>query len=186
MHTGTQNKDNGRLDGDFKITVGSDIIPYQIFRGTKWHLYKNEKYFSKGRNRLHVHIWECAYGKKPKGFHVHHKDGDTTNNDINNLECIEGSKHLSMHMSTVDKDLLRQRMDYARGYASKWHQSDEGRAWHKIQNKAIWVNRPFTKHNCQQCGKEYETRKIGVTKFCHQNCKARALRERRKKDNASI
>jgi len=33
----------------------------------------------------------------PKGFVVHHKDGDYTNNDISNLEIMTQSKHVALH-----------------------------------------------------------------------------------------
>lgn len=47
---------------------------------------------------LHRLIYEKYYGKIPKGYVIHHKDGNKVNNDISNLEMIEASKHNKFHM----------------------------------------------------------------------------------------
>ena len=36
----------------------------------------------------HVYIYQFHYGKIPKGFQVHHKDGNVLNNCIDNLELL--------------------------------------------------------------------------------------------------
>lgn len=46
---------------------------------------------------LHRLIWEEYYGPIPEGFDVHHKDENTANNDISNLELISHPKHASHH-----------------------------------------------------------------------------------------
>lgn len=49
---------------------------------------------------LHHLVWEKHYGKKvPKGYQIHHKDKNKTNNDINNLQLISASEHTKLHMS---------------------------------------------------------------------------------------
>lgn len=48
---------------------------------------------------LHRLAWEKHHGKVPKGYHIHHKDGNKTNNDINNLQLISASEHIKLHMS---------------------------------------------------------------------------------------
>lgn len=47
--------------------------------------------------RLHRLIWEEHYGSIPKGYIIHHKDGDVKNNNINNLEMLSNFKHNSLH-----------------------------------------------------------------------------------------
>ena len=64
--------------------------------------------------------------------------------------------------------------------AKEWHKSKEGIEWHREHGKKTWVNRQKFKKNCIVCGKEYETPCPKTSKFCHQNCKAKSLRERRK------
>lgn len=38
--------------------------------------------------RIHVLVAEHFIGKIPKGYHVHHKDGNKQNNVVTNLEII--------------------------------------------------------------------------------------------------
>ena len=76
-----------------------------IFKSKKYHRYPESKrrshqsYFWRtaagGKTEsLHVAIYKHHYGEVPKGSHVHHKDGDSLNNNPGNLICIEGSVHL--------------------------------------------------------------------------------------------
>jgi hypothetical protein len=47
---------------------------------------------------LHRYVWEEHNNRKvPKGYVVHHKDEDKTNNDPANLECITDSNHKILH-----------------------------------------------------------------------------------------
>lgn len=43
--------------------------------------------------RIHVLVAEHFIGEIPKGYHVHHKDGNKQNNVVTNLEIIHPSKH---------------------------------------------------------------------------------------------
>lgn len=54
---------------------------------------------------LHRLIYEKYYGEIPEDCHIHHKDGNRSNNLINNLECLNKSKHLSLHMKDKPKSL---------------------------------------------------------------------------------
>lgn len=42
-------------------------------------------------------MWQEAYGPIPKGYHIHHKDGNRRNNDLENLELIKGTEHGQLH-----------------------------------------------------------------------------------------
>lgn len=46
---------------------------------------------------LHRLIYEKNYGKIPKGYIIHHKDGNKLNNCIMNLELIKFTSHNSLH-----------------------------------------------------------------------------------------
>ena len=62
--------------------------------------YLNRGYRYVNKSPLHHLVWEKYYGKKvPKGYHIHHKDENKTNNDINNLELMTASDHMKLHMS---------------------------------------------------------------------------------------
>ena len=49
-------------------------------------------------SRLHRAIWFYANGEIPEGCDVHHKDGEKTNNHIDNLIVIPHSKHSIEHL----------------------------------------------------------------------------------------
>ena len=43
--------------------------------------------------RVHVEVAKAFIGDIPKGYHVHHKDGNKQNNTVNNLEIIHPREH---------------------------------------------------------------------------------------------
>ena len=48
--------------------------------------------------KLHHLIWSEHYGKPvPKGYIIHHLNMNKTDNRIQNLQCVELSKHISFH-----------------------------------------------------------------------------------------
>jgi len=122
--------------------------------------------------RLHVYVYEKHYGKIEKGFYVHHKDHNKSNNDIDNLELIRASGHQSYHGSLGDITKLRENLDKYRHLASIWHGSSNGIDWHKqhYENMKHKLHERYTK-NCLVCGKVFETDKKG--KFCSNNCKSK-------------
>ncbi len=158
-------------------------LPTQTFNGKVYRLYPNERYFNRGCKRLHVEVWKYFKGNISKGYHVHHIDGNTHNNEISNLALINGKLHLRFE----GKRRFKENPEFANEFnrkgreASKeWHGSKEGIEWHKKQGAETWINREYKTKTCQVCGKEYKTRHSGESKYCHQNCKAKALRQRRK------
>lgn len=46
---------------------------------------------------FHRILFEDFYGKIPNGFHIHHKDGNSLNNCILNLQIISPSEHNKIH-----------------------------------------------------------------------------------------
>jgi hypothetical protein len=171
------------MEKNIRITERQYIIPIQIFNGKEYKLYSTERYFSRGKKRLHVEVWKYYNGEIPKGYHIHHVDGNTQNNDIKNLNLINASLHLRYE----GKKRFKENPEFYKSFhakgiekAKEWHKSDEGRKWHSEHGKKTWINKPIFKKNCVVCGKEYETPFPNRSKFCHQNCKAQALRNRRK------
>src|SRR5215469_4924479 len=47
---------------------------------------------------LHRAVWMHSNGKIPKGYHIHHIDGNHDNNDITNLQCLSPGDHQRLHM----------------------------------------------------------------------------------------
>ena len=47
-------------------------------------------------------IWESHYGNIPEGYEIHHIDGNHSNNDIENLQCITIEEHFKIHLDQGD------------------------------------------------------------------------------------
>lgn len=153
-----------------------------IFNGLKYRRYPQSKnrslrvYFSRrGGVHLHREIWKSVHGKIPKGHHIHHKDENPLNNAIENLECISAGDHLRHHrLGKIPTEEQTKHLERIRPMAAEWHRSDEGRAWHSQHSIDAFAGRKPIKYKCEQCGKEFESKKIGGVRFCHINCKSTA------------
>lgn len=131
---------------------------------------------TRGRTiRLHVAIWEHENGPVPDGYHVHHRDGDTLNNDIGNLECLPGSEHHRHHAAnlTPEQRAARTRhIDSIRHLTVAWHASPEGREWHRKHAQAVADAAKPRDAVCERCGKGYQSKL--PKRFCSPNCRTRA------------
>jgi hypothetical protein len=163
------------MEANSGIKKGNESVPYQEFNGKKYYLYTNERYFSKGVKRMHVEVWKFYNGEVPKNYHVHHKDGNTKNNNISNLECIEASKHLSEHAKqrVIDNpDWYKEFHEKGIAAAPKWHKSPEGIEWHRQNaHKCNFGNQTYGESNCIFCSKLF-TKNSSHAKFCSNKCKS--------------
>ena len=161
------------------------VVPTQTFNGKTYKLYKGERYFSRHDKRLHRVVWEFYNGPIPQGFHVHHKDENPWNNEIDNLELVPAFKHLSRHTIervAEDRESFIRRMAKAGEYAKEWHRSPEGRAWHSKHAKEQ-APRERVEYTCDFCGKTFVSQKFGSEHhFCSNKCSA-AFRRREGLDN---
>lgn len=154
-----------------------------IYDGKRWNRYPESKrqsdrvYFKRsvtgGSIWLHRYIWEKANGAIPKGSHIHHKDGDTLNNDLSNLECLTPSARHKEH-PLVGEALERQlkHLNEIREKTKEWHASKEGHEWHKAHAKAHhWGVFDLPEKKCAQCGKTFKPKSYRG-KFCSNACKS--------------
>lgn len=60
-----------------------------------WYFTVNllDEFKNKKTKRIHVLVAEAFIGEIPKGYHVHHKDGNKQNNHVENLEIIHPREH---------------------------------------------------------------------------------------------
>lgn len=162
------------------------IDGYSFRRDKKTGYYLSSKPIGKKRKRLHVYIWEKFNGPVPKNMHIHHKDKNKYNNELENLVCISSDEHKKIHAHDVDKNKLKENLlKNALPKAAEWHKSDVGRAWHSEHAKKIFMDRKPQKYICDFCGKEFETLNIyskNSNKFCSNNCKS-AYRRKTGVDN---
>jgi hypothetical protein len=148
--------------------------------GLRGRYYHRFNYGTGGPANLHRAIWEDHNGPIPGGYEVHHKDEDTFNNDIDNLELIEASEHRRMHMKTRhERGNMGPPTAKALDLAAEWHRSADGLEWHGQHGKRTWETRVWYEKACEQCGQAFMTPYPTRARFCHLNCKMTALRARR-------
>lgn len=188
MHAGSFVSDGQRVelrlrpaDGFADPIVLDPITVY--FDGGLYRLWPQERYWSRSGQRLHRAVWSVAFGPIPKGCHIHHRDNDTSNNHLSNLECVDGSEHLSKEWHRTKADQPEHFTIAARSAAAKWHQSDAGRLWHSRTAKRTksWTKWTRAERPCQHCGTMVDMviRKSGnQQKYCSETCKALAYRKR--------
>lgn len=154
----------------------------QEFDGLRYYLCG--RYFQRKGTRLHVAVWKYHNGEIQHGKHIHHADGDRSNNHISNLECVSVKEHLSDKHGAASASIGRRTVAKAIVAAVAWHGSAEGKKWHSehFEKNIRPVMDAKAGAVCQECGISYQVSaaKVKQGKFCGPNCRARALRKRRK------
>ena len=95
------------------------------------------------RNYDYKKLWIDANGPIPKdengrSYEIHHIDGDYTNNDLSNLECITINEHYEKHYSQGDYGACRQiawRMGTTREELSRLTKLQWASRSHKEKNR---------------------------------------------------
>lgn len=138
-----------------------------------------------GTEALHREVWkdENDADEIPDGHHIHHKDGDPTNNTPENLECVTPKEHAERH-----PELNLNPEDIEKGFeaAKEWHRSNEGREWHQEhwENTLGKLFKGSKTKDCEQCGDKFEYHTSA--RFCSNACKAKWRRESGKDDETRI
>ena len=151
--------------------------------GIKFHLDKKSGYYGgcihNRKIRLHRYIWEKYNGEIPKGYHIHHKDKNKFNNNIDNLIMLSASEHEKLHESlrteeekTIRKNNLNKN---ARPKAIEWHGSEDGIEWHKKQGVKVAKKLKDVKIQkiCKLCQNEFIDNGFNKAFFCSNKCKSR-------------
>lgn len=153
----------------------------QYYKGKPFKLHRGERYLSNGNIRMHRYVYEQENNVKiPKGFHVHHKNGDGTDNRIENLELVSAKEHQKRHFKIrmiVSPEWFEAFKASGKEEAKIWHKSEEGHKWHveHAKNTGFGSN-TFGVRTCPICGKE-TTAKSTTKIYCSRNCKAKARRQ---------
>lgn len=151
---------------------------YQYFNNIKFTRDEKTGYYlnSTLRKRIHRYVWEFYNGSIPKGYEVHHIDGNKANNDISNLALLSKKEHALLHGNNQsEKVLLRKRrniIEKALPEAIKWHKSEQGKLWHKQHSLQIARNVKEKEYTCSNCGKTFYAKPFGKNKFCSNRCKS--------------
>lgn len=150
-----------------------------VFDGLSFRKDKKTGYYlnAKTHKRLHVYVWEHYNGSIPIGYHVHHKDFNKSNNDIDNLILLTAQEHSALHGDSWNNERYAKQIknlnENARPKANEWHKSEVGREWHKEHYKKMKDNLYQKKFFiCEECGKRFESVDHGNNKFCSNACRA--------------
>ena len=163
---------------------GNKEVAY--YNGSKFNRDKKTGYYlstkptdTGKRERLHVYVWRIQNGTIPKGCHIHHKDENKYNNDINNLELLTRHNHLSIHAKENKEDAIKRMIKYAMPKAKEWHKSETGHKWHIEHGKKVFSGYKGVELICEQCGKEYKARNNAknFSRFCSNKCKSAQRRQ---------
>lgn len=153
---------------------------YSFRRDKKTGYFLSAQKINGKRQRLHRYVWETENNATiPKGYDIHHKDGNKLNNDILNLVLLKNSEHQSLHQRNLTDEQRKKKAEniikYAMPKAVKWHKSEQGREWHKQHGQEVFANLKPIKYICTYCGQEFETKnrysKTSNT-FCSNRCKS--------------
>lgn len=133
------------------------IISTKPFTSTHWRT-------CRGRARK---VWRAKNGDIPKGYHIHHKDGDFTNNTIENLVCISASEHSKLHWSQGDISIpVRLANPIPR------HMRPARKLYMQQYFKEIVMETAI----CYECGKEYSRNRYGKVVTCSRTCTSKRWR----------
>lgn len=159
-------------------------VEHRIFLGVKYYRYpdstrKSEsRYFKRGPIYLHRVIWAHHNGLIPVGCQIHHRDEDTTNNRLDNLELVTPKQHAKEHWTEERAAASREHLDKVRHRAAVWHRSKVGREWHRALAKATLRKVERLEYECERCGKRYKSLKRRTNRYCSSKCRAYARRDR--------
>ncbi|WP_413881402.1 HNH endonuclease [Desulfobacula sp.] len=139
----------------------------QEFDGNRYYLCR--KHFQRRGVLLHREVWKWNNGEIPKGYVVHHKDHDSSNNNLENLRLLRRGIHNAYHAKNSDHANWIKAMHKG---AKKWHGSENGKDWHKLHYERDCKEKMHKKFKkvCEFCGTEFEGN--FCSKFCSNNCKS--------------
>jgi hypothetical protein len=139
-----------------------------VYKNRVYHL--NAGYYIRN-DRLHQRIWEEHYGEIPQGYVIHHKNGITWDNRIENLECLTKHDHHMLHFC-CEKQLKH--LHSIRSKAAAAHRTPEARKKASEQKKKMWLTVGFNDYLCTICGQPYKSRNKARPKYCSQKCRTKA------------
>lgn len=159
---------------------------HQTHFGRKFYQDKKTGYWmstDRPRIRAHQWVWNNFYQKPPPGYHLHHINENKSDNRIENLEMIKGSRHVSIHMLKKMNDPEKKRKNIEncekiRHLTKVWHSSEEGRSWHRYHAiKHKFGKGDPIKYNCEVCSTQFYSTKRSNTRFCCNACKSKWRRD---------
>lgn len=139
------------------------------YRGIRFHRYP-DGYWIGGhpQRKLHRFIWETQVGPIPPGHVIHHRNEDTNDNRVENLECITPSQHNARHRRRDMENLAK-----AQEAATRIARTPERRQEFAARVRSMWRTRKARPIQCQRCGKIRLTKSMNRVQYCSRTCKDR-------------
>lgn len=184
------------------IKYKTKVTHYAVFNGVNYYLRPNGYYSTtkkKHTSALHHAVWEFYGNKIIKGYDIHHKDFDKTNNNIDNLEQLSHEEHARIHMlanDAINKKCKECGDSFLSGntpsssplckpcrnainkeYKRRWTKEKRERINKKSLEKYHSEEYRETRI-CKLCGKEFSTYKYGPQKLCSRSCASRSRFEK--------
>lgn len=159
-------------------------MEHQFHFGKKFYQDKKSGYWISTKCpkiRAHVWVWENYFGPVQKGCHIHHIDGNKSNNEQRNLEELTVKEHFSRHDSPQRRAANLIHINEIRPLTKEWHGSNQGLEWHRKHGLKTWEERKSFNFECKQCRKKSETKTFHQD-FCSNACKS-AWRRKEGLDN---
>ncbi len=155
-----------------------NLPAFVFYRGRKYWLTKRGKYYRAAKRYdnipeqfLHRVIWYRAHGEIKKGWCVHHKNHDSTDNRLSNLQLVTRSEHAKYHrklylrsLSAKEKEQsIRKLVDGG----NKWRRTALAKRFMRLNGYRSVALRSNTKRSCVVCGRIFSAyRAIVCSKFC--------------------
>ena len=135
---------------------------------------------------MHRYVWIKERGKIPEKYHVHHIDGDKSNNKIENLTLMHISDHTRLHSLeyiSKNREKFINHLNNIRPLASLAQKSDIERKRKRERVALSFLENKKVKSKCETCGCEIEYT-IGFKKkvFCGKKCAASTQSRKDKKN----
>lgn len=173
----------------------SDDKRHAMFNGVKYS--KNKKGYycatlkSNSHNpnigKLHRAVWSYHKGDIPMWYDIHHKDGNKENNNIDNLICIEHSRHQKHHIEVMLSEVTRDCLcincnnPFIPNEPSQIYCSARCGNQYRHKQKMVYYNRV-----CTHCGKPFTTNRIDRTYCCNMCGQAERTKSYRKRKREAL
>ncbi|MBQ3442366.1 MAG: HNH endonuclease [Selenomonadaceae bacterium] len=148
---------------------------HQRFNGEVYYKIRGGYYIRSKQLLLHRQVWKFFNGEIPKGYIIHHIDGDPDNNALANLQMMTIGEHKRIHQLDVKR--LDKKKFVCTVCGKEYEAVDVGTNKYcsvSCQMKDYNATRPLLVKTCAFCGKEFQTRSKKA-KFCSSSCASRSF-----------
>lgn len=143
---------------------------HQQFCGIKFWKDRNNNHFV-GNVSLHRSVYEYYFGEIPIGYEIHHRDLNTSNNKVENLQMLTKSEHTRVHFESqtgrfAKKTLICQFC--GEEFAARYHGNNRFCS-EKCRAKARRIECK-EERICQFCGKKFLIQNYEQVRYCSVSC----------------